>query len=110
MLVAYLLLIVGVVTEVLGTVFLKLSEGFTKPIPVIATVISIVLTAYLSSLILKLLPLGIAYAFWAGMGIVLTFLIGVFKFKEILDLPAIIGIVLIILGIIIIQLFSKSIN
>lgn len=108
MLIAYLLLIVAVVAEIIGTTALKLSDGFTKITPIILMIIFYALTVYLSALILKILPFGITYALWSAFGIVCAVLVGVFYFKEKIDLAALLGLGLIISGIVIIHLFSKN--
>ena len=84
-----------------------MSEQFTRPLPSIVCVVGYMLSLYLLSLALRTLPVGIAYGIWGAVGIVLIMLIGVFAFKQVPDLPAIIGIVLIIAGVLVINLFSK---
>ncbi|MDR3292012.1 MAG: multidrug efflux SMR transporter [Methanobrevibacter sp.] len=105
---SYLLLLIAIILEVIATSSLKSCEHFTKLIPTIITIVGYLLSIYFLSLILKTIPLGIAYAFWAGLGIVLILLIGIIVFKEIPDLFAIIGLVLIITGVVLIHLFSKT--
>lgn len=87
---------------------LKASNQFTKVIPTILLVIGYVCSFYFLSLTLKEIPMGIAYAIWSGVGIVLLTIIGYFVFKQNVDVPAIIGIGLIVLGVIVINVFSKS--
>ena len=103
----WIFLIGAIVTETFGTSMLKLSEQFTKPIPSIACVAGYMLSFYLLSLALRTLPVGIAYGIWGAVGIVLITLIGVFAFKQVPDLPAIIGLALIIAGVLVINFFSK---
>lgn len=103
---SYTFLICAILAEALGTTTLKLSEQFTKPVPAIVTVLAYA-TACLLSLSLKTIPVGIAYAIWAAVGIVLIAIIGAIAFKQTPDLPALIGLVLIIAGVIIINVFSK---
>lgn len=103
----WLFLIGAIVCETLGTSMLKLSEQFTKPVPSIVCVAGYMLSFYLLSLALRTLPVGIAYGIWGAVGIVLITLIGVFAFKQIPDLPAIIGLALIIAGVLVINFFSK---
>ena len=105
----YLYLAAAIVFEVIGSGFIKASDGFTKLIPTIFTVIAFVICFYSFSIALKSIPLGIAYASWAGLGIILTALVSVFVFRQTLDLPAILGMVLIIIGVIVINLFSKTV-
>ena len=104
----YLYLAVAIIFEVIGSSFIKASDGFTKLLPTIFTVIAFVICFYSLSVALKSIPLSIAYASWAGIGIVLTALVSVFIFKQSIDWPAIAGIILIIIGVVIINLFSKA--
>ena len=98
----------AIVFEVLGSSFLNASNGFTKWLP--STVVMIAYSAcfYMLSLALKTIPLGIAYAIWAGLGIVLTAVVSVVIFKYKLDFPAIIGISLIIAGVVTVNFFSQT--
>ena len=105
----WLLLSTAIVAEVFGTSFLKASEGFSKFWPSVAVIIGYVVAFYFLALSLKFIPVGIAYAIWAGVGVVLIALIGWVVFGQSLDLPAIIGITLIITGVIILNVFSGSV-
>ena len=98
----------AVVSEVTATTALKFSEGFTKLIPSLIVVVGYGLSFYLLSLSLKVIPIGTAYAIWSGIGIVLTVIIGMVIWREPMDWARGIGILLIMLGIVIINLFSKS--
>jgi small multidrug resistance pump len=103
----FLLLTIGF--EVLGTVSLKLSEGFTKLIPSILVVVGYGLSFYLLSLLLKQnVPIGIIYAVWSGLGTVAIVLIGVWLWGERLSIPAIVGIAMVIIGVVLINLTTKS--
>jgi len=102
-----LILFVAVLSEVTATTSLKFSDGFTKLIPSVVVVIGYGLSFYLLSMTLKVMPIGVAYAFWSGIGIVLTVVAGKFIWNETLDWARITGIVLIIVGILVINLFSK---
>lgn len=104
----YIFLSLAILFEILGTTGLKYSEQFTKLLPSLATIVCYCLTFYFLSITLKELPVGIAYAIWSGVGIVALTFIGIFAFKQIPDLPAIIGISLIVAGVVIINLFSKT--
>ena len=104
---SYTFLICAILAEALGTTTLKLSEQFTKPVPAIVTVLAYATAFCLLSLSLKTIPVGIAYAIWAAVGIVLIAIIGAIAFNQTPDLPALIGLVLIIAGVIIINVFSK---
>jgi multidrug transporter EmrE-like cation transporter len=97
----------AVLSEVTATTALKFSEGFTRLVPSIVVVVGYGLSFYLLSLSLKVIPIGVAYALWSGIGIVLTVLAGLILWREPLDWARITGIILIIGGILIINLFSK---
>jgi small multidrug resistance pump len=107
---AWIFLSIAIVAEVVGTSFLKLSEGFTRLGPSLAVVACYVLAFYMLALTLKTLPVGVAYAIWAGAGVALITLVGVIAFKQTLDLPAIAGIAMIVGGVLIIQLFSNAVG
>lgn len=96
--------------EVVGTSGLKASEQFSKLLPSVITVVAYVCAFYFLGLTLKTLPVGIAYAIWSGVGIVLISVIGLIFFKQSLDLPAILGLGLIIAGVIVINIFSKNVS
>ena len=104
----YLYLALAIVLEVVGSSFMKASDGFSKLLPTTITIIAYIACFFFLSQALKSIPLGIAYAIWGGLGIVLTALISVIIFKQSLDLPAIIGIVLIVAGVFVMNFFSKS--
>lgn len=104
----YLYLAVAIVSEVLATSSLKASEGFTKLVPSILVVLGYGASFYFLSLVLKSIPVGTAYAIWAGLGIVLVAIVAAVWFRQIPDLPAIVGMVLIIAGVVVIQGFSKT--
>ncbi len=103
-------LAIAIVAEVIGTSFLKSSEGFTKLLPSAIVVVTYVIAFYFLGLTLKTLPVGIAYAVWAGTGVALITLVGYLFFGQALDAPAIIGIVLIASGVAVINLFSASVT
>lgn len=105
----WLLLSAAIVAEVFGTSFLKASEGFSKFWPSVAVIIGYLVAFYFLALSLKYIPVGIAYAIWAGVGVVLIALIGWVVFDQKLDLPAMIGISLIIAGVITLNVFSGSV-
>ena len=107
---AYALLGVAIVSEVIGTTALKASEGFTRLGPSAITVVTYCLSFYLLSLTLKTLPVGIAYAIWSGVGIVLISAVGWLAFGQKLDLAAVVGLGLIIAGVLVVNLFSKSVG
>ncbi|MBP6139922.1 MAG: multidrug efflux SMR transporter [Bacteroides sp.] len=106
----YLFLALAIISEVVGSSFLNASQQFTKPIPSIVTVLAYGFCFYFLSIALKSIPLGAAYAIWGGLGIVLTAIISVVVFKHTIDLPAIIGITLIVVGVMILNFFSRSMS
>jgi len=104
----YLYLALAIIAEVVGTTALQASDSFTKIGPSIVVVIGYGLAFYLLSLVLRFLPVGIAYAIWAGLGIVLIGIAGAVVFKQIPDIPAMIGMGLIVAGVAVINLFSNT--
>lgn len=107
-LLTYCSLIIAIVCETVGTSFLKQSEQFTRLVPSLITGAAYLCSFYFLSITLKTMPVGIAYAIWSGLGIVLISLIGLFIFKQHLDMPACIGLAMIIAGVIVINIFSKA--
>lgn len=101
-----LLLLAAIGCEVGATTALNYTHQFTKLIPSVITVVGYVASFYLLSMALRTIPIGIAYALWSGLGIVMITLIGVLAFKQTPDLPALIGIALIMAGVIVINLCS----
>lgn len=97
----------AVLSEVIATTSLKFSDGFTKLLPSLIVVVGYGLSFYLLSINLKVMPIGIAYALWSGIGITLTVIAGKIIWDETLDWAHIIGIGLILLGILVINMFSK---
>ena len=110
MFVTYASLLAAIVLETAATSFLKESEQFTRFWPSLATAAGYGGAFYLLSVTLKAMPVGIAYALWSGLGIVLISLIGVLVFKQHLDFPAYLGLALIIAGVAVINLFSQSVS
>lgn len=105
----WLLLALAIISEVIATSFLKASAGFTRPLPSVAVVAGYASAFYFLSLTLEVIPVGIAYAVWAGVGVVLITLIGWLFLKQPLDAPAIIGMTMIVGGVVVINLFSRSV-
>ena len=105
----WLILTCAILAEVVGTSFLKASEGFTKPLPSLVVGVSYLLAFFLLSLTLKTIPVGVAYAIWSGAGIVLIALIGWLLFGQTLDLAAILGMGLIVAGVMVLNLCSTSV-
>lgn len=106
----WLLLSAAILAEVFGTSFLKASEGFTRFWPSIAVIAGYLVAFYFLSLTLKVIPVGVAYAIWAGVGVVLIALIGWVIFDQHLDFAAIVGIGLIVAGVVVLNMFSSSLN
>jgi len=106
--VQYLYLIFAVAAETIGTTALQASKEFTRLVPSLIVVVSYAMSFYLMSLTLRFMPVGIVYAIWSGLGIVLIAAIGYVVFGQKMDLAAVLGMALIVLGIVVIQLFSKS--
>jgi len=104
----YLYLFLAILAEVAATTSLKLSEQFTKSVPSAIVVVGYGVAFYLLSIVLKTMQVGIAYAIWTSIGIVLVTLLGLILFKQRPDAPAVVGILLIIAGVLSITLFSKS--
>jgi len=105
---AYLCLAVAIMAEVTGSAFLQRSAGFTRLWPTLGMLGFYVLSFWLLSQALRVIPLGFAYAIWSGLGIILTALIGLLVFRQRLDGPALAGMALIIAGVLVMNLFSKS--
>ena len=104
----WIYLAIAIVAEVIGTSALKASDGFTKLYPSLVVAVSYGISFYCLSLTLRTVPVGIAYAIWSGVGVVLVSLIGWLVFNQKLDLPALLGITLIAAGVALLNLFSKS--
>ncbi len=102
-------LFLAIVFEVIATSSLKACEQFTKIVPSAVVIIGYGAAFYFFSVSLKSVPVGMAYAVWSALGIVLVSIAGVFLYKQIPDLPAIIGMTFIVVGVIIIQGFSKTV-
>ena len=106
----WLLLFLAIICETIGTSALKESNGFKHVVPSIVVVVGYFSAFFFLSLALKSMPLAVAYAVWSGVGITLIALVGWIYYKEILDIPAIIGILFIVAGVTIMNVFSKSIT
>lgn len=107
---SYTYLGLGIVAETIATSCLKYTKEFTKLFPTMGVLALYAAGLFFLTLCLRIIPVGIAYAIWAGMGIVLVSIFSYFIFKQTLDIYAIIGIALILLGLVVIHLFSKSIT
>jgi small multidrug resistance pump len=103
-----LILLAAIASEVAATASLKASEGFTRLVPSVVVVVGYGLAFYLLSLTLKLMPVGYAYAIWSGLGTVGAAALGAILFRETFDLPRILGMVLIIAGVVVMNVFSRA--
>lgn len=103
----FLFLFAAIIFETFATSMLNKSEQFTRLLPTLLSLAGYGLSFYALSFALREIPVGIAYAIWAGLGIVLITLVGVFFFKQTPDIPAIVGLLLIVAGVVVINLFSK---
>lgn len=107
---AYVCLAFAIVFEVTGTTFLVKSEQFTRLIPTLIMAVLYAMSFYLLSITTKTIPVGIAYALWGGLGIVLTSLVALLYFKQTLDTAAVIGIAMIVGGVVVMNLLSNSVS
>ena len=105
---AYILLGVAIFSEIVATGSLKATDGFTKLAPSLISILSISLCMFIMSHIMKVLPIGITYATWSGVGIVALTFIGIIKYKQIPNLATIFGLVLIIIGVVIVNVMSRA--
>jgi small multidrug resistance pump len=104
----YIFLIFAIIAETIGTTALQASHQFTRFWPSVLVVIAYGLSFYLLAQTLRVMPVGVVYAMWSGLGIVMITAIGYLVFGQRLDLPAVIGIGMILCGILVIHLFSKT--
>lgn len=104
----YLILLFAVAFETIGTTALQASQQFTRIGPSIIVVVAYAVSFLLLGWVLKFLPVGVAYAMWSGLGIVFIALIGLAVFGQRLDLPAVLGMAMILGGILVIHLFSNA--
>ncbi len=106
----WLLLSVAIVCEVIGTTFLKLSEGLTRLVPTLVTAVCYGIAFWCLSVTMRTIPTGIIYAIWSGVGVVLIGVVGWIFLGQKLDLPAMLGMGLIIAGVLVINLFSHAVS
>ncbi|HEY4352319.1 MAG TPA: multidrug efflux SMR transporter [Paraburkholderia sp.] len=103
----YALLAIAIVAEVIATSALRASAGFTRWLPAVVVVLGYGVSFYMLSLTLKSIPVGIVYAIWSGVGIVLITLVALVMYRQVPDLPAIAGLGLIVAGVVVLNVFSK---
>jgi small multidrug resistance pump len=106
----WVILIAAILAEVVATSALKASDGFSRPGPVLLMAAGYGIALYLLSLTLRTMPVGIAYAIWSGLGVVLITLVGWLLFGQKLDAPALLGMALIVAGVMVMNLFSHSVS
>ncbi|ARS47453.1 MULTISPECIES: DMT family transporter [Pseudomonadaceae] len=104
----YLYLAIAIAAEVVATTSMKAIDGFSKPLPLLLVVGGYAIAFWMLTLVVRTIPVGIAYAIWAGLGIVLVSIAALFLYQQKLDLPAVLGMGLIVSGVVVIQLFSQS--
>lgn len=105
----YLYLAIAIIAEVSATSALKASEEFTKLMPSFIVVVGYAIAFYFMTLVLRVMPVGVTYAIWSGLGIVLVTIVGIILYDQVPDIPAIFGMVLIVSGVVVMHVFSKTI-
>ena len=103
----YWYLIIAIIAEVLATSALKQSDGFSRLLPSLVVMVGYGASFYFLSLVLRTVPVGVAYAVWAGLGIVVISIVGAVLYDQKMDMPAVLGIGLIISGVVVLRLFSS---
>lgn len=104
----YIYLTIAIIAEVIATNALKASEGFTRVGPGVLTALGYGAAFYFLALVLKTMPVGVVYAVWSGLGIVLVTIVAALLFKQVPDTPAVIGMALIVAGVVVMNVFSKT--
>lgn len=104
----YLYLAIAIAAEVIATTSMKAIDSFNKPLPLLLVIGGYAIAFWMLILVVRTIPVGIAYAIWAGLGIVLVSIAAMFIYQQKLDLPAVLGMGLIVSGVVVIQLFSQS--
>jgi small multidrug resistance pump len=100
---------VAIVSEVIATSALKATENFTRPLPLLIVVIGYAFAFYFLTLTLRTIPIGIAYAIWSGVGVALIAVVAWVLYGQKLDMPAFIGIALIVAGVVVLNVFSRTV-
>ena len=103
----YWYLIIAIIAEVLATSALKQSDGFSRLLPSVVVMVGYGASFYFLSLVLRTIPVGVAYAVWAGLGIVLIAIVAAVLYDQKMDMPAVLGIGLIISGVVVLRPFSS---
>ncbi len=107
---SYIFLLLAIASEIFATASLKKADGFTVLTPSVLSILGYAASAFFLSTALKIIPIGIAYSIWAGLGIVFTAVLGWLSFNQKLDFAGVLGILLILCGVLCVSLFSKSIT
>lgn len=105
----YVYLMCAIVAEVIATSSLKASDGFSRPLPSLVVALGYGTSFFFLSIIVKTMPVGIVYALWSGAGIVLVTIVAAIWLKQVPDRPAMLGMALIVAGVVVVNLFSKSV-
>ncbi|MBA1243069.1 DMT family transporter [Pseudomonas japonica] len=105
---AYYYLAIAICAEVIATVSMKAVKGFSTPLPLVLVIVGYGIAFFMLTLVVRSIPVGIAYAIWAGMGIVMVSIAALFIYGQRLDVPAMAGMALIVAGVVVIQLFSRT--
>ena len=106
---AYLYLAIAIIAEVVGTTAMKVSEGFTKTLPTLVLVWGYGIAFYFLSVSLESISVGVAYAMWSGLGVVLVTAAAAILYQQVPDVWAVVGMALIVAGVLVLNLFSKSV-
>jgi small multidrug resistance pump len=107
---AYIYLAIAICSEVVATVSMKAVKGLSTPIPLLLMIVGYGVAFWMLTLVVRTVPVGIAYAVWAGLGIVMVSVAALFIYGQKLDVPAMLGMALIVLGVVVIQVFSKTVG
>jgi len=105
----WIFLAIAILTEIVATSGLKAADGFTRLVPSVVVIVGYAISFYFFSLALRGIPVGVAYGVWSGVGIMAIALIGWLYYGQVLDLAAILGLALIVAGVLVLNLFSKSV-
>lgn len=105
---AYYLLAIAIFAEVIATTSMKAVKGLSTPLPLLLVITGYGIAFWMLIMVMRTIPVGITYAIWSGMGIVMVSIAAFFIYGQKLDLPALLGMGMIVLGVVVIQLFSKT--
>ncbi|MDP6183183.1 MAG: multidrug efflux SMR transporter [Gammaproteobacteria bacterium] len=108
--IAYIYLGIAVTAEVVATTALKATNEFTNLVPSVLVIAGYVIAFYCLTIVIRTIPVGVAYAIWSGLGMVMVTILGIAFYRQLPDVAAVLGIVLIVAGVVVIQLLSKTVN